>query len=219
MSSYVLLTAELKTVRERGHGRFVDSGWLTFLSKCGLTPLVLGDVGDGVDPSLLSADCVKGSILIGGGNVSGLYADDVGHSETSESIDESREQLEVSLIEYAMASHKPLVGICRGMQMIGCYFGAQLHGVSGHSGVRHHLTSILDGEQSRHVEAEVNSYHDYAFLTHELPSTLVSLAEAGEIVEAFRHRDFPIYGIMWHPEREIDFSDADINFFRWCFNP
>ena len=218
MSSYVLLTAELKAVRERGQGRFVDSGWFAFLSKCGLTPLILGDTDNGVDPSLFSADCVKGSILIGGGNISGPYASNADPSQVKESHDNNREKLEFSLITQSIAVAKPIVGICRGMQAIGCYFGARLHGVSKHAATRHQLTSVSESEVWRNLRKEVNSYHDYAFLARELPPALISIAENGEVVEAFRHRDFPIYGMMWHPEREIDFADADINFFRRCFN-
>ena len=35
-----------------------------------------------------------------------------------------------------------------------------------------------------------------------------------ETVEAFAHSLYPFAGIMWHPERETDFSSFDIKFFR-----
>lgn len=217
MTNYVILTSELKTGSGRGPGRFVDSRWFSFLSECGLSPLILGDIENDIDSSFLLNDRVKGCLLIGGGNVSGPYDDVLYSNEVFESLDDNRERLERSLIERSLAISKPIVGVCRGMQAIGCYFGAKLHRISEHAGVRHYLTSVSDSELQPLLNEEVNSYHDYAFLAHQLPSNLVAIAQVGDIVEVFRHSDFPVYGLMWHPEREVNFSDTDINFFRRCF--
>ena len=52
---------------------------------------------------------------------------------------ESRDKVEHSLIEYAVSKKIPLLGICRGMQFLGSFFGASLDKIIGHAGSRHEL--------------------------------------------------------------------------------
>jgi putative glutamine amidotransferase len=37
-------------------------------------------------------------------------------------------------------------------------------------------------------------------------------------IEAIKHQSKPIYGIMWHPERETPYSEHDLNFFTNIFS-
>ena len=62
----------------------------------------------------------------------------------------SRDKTEDTLIRYASNQELPLLGICRGMQMIAHYHGASLVPLTGHVRKRHRL----DGE----VNWEVNSF-------------------------------------------------------------
>ena len=49
----------------------------------------------------------------------------------------------------------------------------------------------------------VNSYHTQ--MIEKLPEDFVPLAEDKDgNVEAFRHNEFPVFGILWHPERMSD---------------
>jgi putative glutamine amidotransferase len=46
----------------------------------------------------------------------------------------------------------------------------------------------------------VNSYHRFG--VRAVPPVLAVTARCGDVIEGVRHRDFPVEGIMWHPERE-----------------
>ena len=112
-----------------------------------------------------------------------------------------RDQTENRLLGYAREQNLPVLGVCRGMQMMGLWAGAGLRSVTGHVCTRHQLEGEISGE--------VNSYHNHALT--ECPRGFVSLAKSrdGEI-EAIRHRQLPWEGWMWHPEREKKFDPRDI---------
>lgn len=112
-----------------------------------------------------------------------------------------RDLTERCLLIHASERKLPVLGICRGMQMLGYWAGAGLHPVQGHIRTRHQLTA--------EIVAEVNSFHRFAL--SECPEGFVVLArsEDGEI-EAIRHEKLPWEGWMWHPEREPEFSQVDI---------
>ena len=86
------------------------------------------------------------------------------------------------------------------MQVIQDAVGVTLAKVAGHVAQRH----WLDG-----IAAEVNSFHGFG--AHDSVAALDVLARAPDgVIEAIRHRDEPILGQMWHPEREAPYDAADI---------
>lgn len=112
-----------------------------------------------------------------------------------------RDLTEGGLLDYAEKECMPVLGICRGMQMMGVRAGSALHAVHGHVRTRH----VLSGEVAR----EVNSYHNLALATCPPGFEVVAVSTDGGI-EAVRHRSLPWEGWMWHPEREPVFHPEDI---------
>lgn len=121
---------------------------------------------------------------------------------------EPRDTTETHLCEFAELNLLPVLGICRGMQMMGVLDDGILKPVEGHVRSRHELSGELSGT--------VNSYHDYSLT--ECPKSYRSLAssEDGEL-EAMRHSQLPWEGWMWHPEREGEFQTRDIDRMRELF--
>jgi len=76
-----------------------------------------------------------------------------------------RDSTEAFLLEYAFEHHMPLLGICRGMQMIAHWSGIGLQSVHGHVGTRHQLSGVIEGP--------ANSFHGpMAFRWSLVPWTL-----------------------------------------------
>lgn len=113
-----------------------------------------------------------------------------------------RDETETALLEWAARGKHPVLGICRGMQLMAARAGMLCCQVEGHVATRHHV----NGE----IEREVNSYHSQALFN--CPDGFVVTARAGDgTIEAMRHTSLPWSGWMWHPEREDAPKRCDIH--------
>ena len=109
-----------------------------------------------------------------------------------------RDALERAALEHAAGHGLPVLGICRGAQMINVHQGGALERREGHAGTRHTVSGSLVG-----ARREVNSYHDHVIPPEGLGAELEVAARAGDgTVEALSHARLPWLGILWHPERE-----------------
>jgi gamma-glutamyl-gamma-aminobutyrate hydrolase PuuD len=175
----------------------LDQAWTKFLSACGLLPLLIPNVIDAALALCEGAD-IAGLVLTGGNDITPLGGDAP-----------ERDAVENALLDWAERRQMPVLGICRGMQMIQHRFDIPLHPVPGHVTPRQRIR--IDGEAT-----EVNSYHHFGALNSRPPLTVWAVADDG-VVEAVRHSTQPITGIMWHPERCSPFSSADVALFRQVF--
>lgn len=134
------------------------------------------------------------SLVLSGGN-------DVGGNR-------GRDFTEEMMMTYAERRNLPLLGICRGMQMMAHWAGGSLHPVQSHIKTRHRLVGEMAGD--------VNSYHGFSLATCPEEFDVLARSEDGEI-EAIRHQSLPWEGWMWHPEREAEFASKDIQRLKALF--
>ncbi len=148
-------------------------------------------------------------ILSGGGDV-----DPARYGEENTAcfgVDTARDEAEFRLIEAYLRAGKPILGICRGHQLLNVYFGGSLvqhlpgaeRHVPSKSGDSAHATKALPGSFPAELYGErfsVNSAHHQGIgrLSAELEA--LQWAEDG-VIEACRHKTRPVYGVQWHPER------------------
>ena len=174
----------------------LDQQWSRFLSLCGLLPVLLPNHTESACGLYQLTNPV--GLLLTGGNDLVDYGGDA----------PERDQTELALLEQAIAQGLPVIGVCRGMQLIMHYFGSQLYSVDGHVQKRQ---NVLVND----VDTELNSYHQFACTAlAELPGW--AFAHDG-VVKAVRHVQLPLMGIMWHPERFSSPRQADVALFRSHF--
>ena len=124
-----------------------------------------------------------------------------------------RDVFEYALMDFARKEQLPIVGVCRGMQMINQYFGGTITPIQEHVGVRHRI-EFCNGWQHFNSRT-VNSYHEFGIFAENLAKDLqISAQHADGSIEAFVHSQQKIAAIMWHPEQENPSLTADIELLK-----
>jgi len=125
-----------------------------------------------------------------------------------------RDLTEAKLLSWAAEKKIPVLGICRGMQMMAVWSGVSLVKSTGHVGVRHDL--IIENNTDNWPK-NVNSYHNWNIA--KCPDNFkVMLRSLDGSIEAIKHDKLPWEGWMWHPERELVYSDNDVYRLKKLFN-
>ena len=120
-----------------------------------------------------------------------------------------RDTSEETLLGYAETLKLPVLGICRGAQVMSVRAGSKIKQIDGHVAVRHRIKGDINGE--------VNSFHKN--IIAEKPNNFSVIARGfNEEIEAIQHDYLPWEGWMWHPEREEKFSSRDIERFKVLFS-
>ena len=175
----------------------LDQAWAVFLGACGLTGVPVPN-HPVTARYLLDTLPVEGVLLTGGNDLT-----DYGGTAPE------RDETERALLEQARHRHLPVVGVCRGMQVIQRAYGISLEPVTDH--VAASQVVLVDG-----VREEVNSYHMWG--TRETDPALAVWARAEDgVVEAVRDSDCLRVGIMWHPERFAIARPRDVSLFQQSF--
>ena len=158
-----------------------------------------------------------GLLLAGGGDV-----DPARYGEENVAcgpIDGARDELELGLAHRALANNLPILGICRGFQVINIVEGGTLiQHIDGHKKIdpaleiiKHHDVRPLAGSRLAQAIGEgplmVNSSHHQAVTRDTLASSLIPTVELDGIIEAFEAPDAHwVVGVQWHPERPAEVS-------------
>jgi N5-(cytidine 5'-diphosphoramidyl)-L-glutamine hydrolase len=199
------LTQRSHVVQGYGERRdMLDQRWAALIEFLGGCALPLSNSVRDVDAYLDTLE-LDALILTGGNDLSML-------SNAADSAAE-RDHFEAYAYRYFLRHDKPVLGVCRGAQMINHLAGGRLVRVPGHAGTRHELvwSNTLPAYWERAVE--VNSYHGWAIPADGLAPEMEALAWARDgTVEAFRANRARVNAIFWHPEREIELAPAALKF-------
>ena len=152
---------------------------------------------------------IDGLCLSGGGDIAprAYGADDP--AEVCQDIDERRDATELGIVRTALARDIPILGVCRGFQLLNVAFDGQLvQNVDGHRSSDRATHEVKAARGSHLANAcgdqtfRVNSRHHQAVTTDTLGRSLRPTAHVGDLVEAFEATDRRwVVGVQWHPER------------------
>ena len=200
----VIVTQGVEYIPSRNETRdFVDQKLIEFILASGLIPVPLPNLNEPMlrDPTTAEISIFNwikmisptGFILSGG--------NDIG-------IKPARDLTEKTCLKYASKEKLPVLGICRGMQMMAIWGKGTLAPVSNHIATRHRLFG--------NYQHEVNSYHSKAILRCPDEFEITARCPNGTI-EAITHKTLSWQGWMWHPEREKTFNHIDVNNVKLIF--
>lgn len=203
---------------ERVH---VSMNYVNAIKKAGGIPLVLPVVID-TECFNLYTDILDGFLFSGGYDISPICYGEDPHpllGPTNLKVD----TFQIELMKKALATTKPVLAICRGIQVLNVACGGTLYqDCSLHTeNVLKHMQETANGDGSHIVkiaedsklhsifgdEVFTNSYHHQS--VKAIGSGLRAIAWAADgIVEAVEHIDHPFaIGVQWHPEMMFAVSD------------
>jgi putative glutamine amidotransferase len=150
-----------------------------------------------------------GLILCGGNDINPQYYQEALCGAVD--LDNTRDEAEFALLKAYLDAGKPVLGICRGHQLINVFFGGSLHQDLPNAAMHtnredHYLVHQIETEEGSVLGTlygpcmMVNSCHHQA--VKKLGDGLRATAWwNGQCVEAFEHNCLPVLGVQWHPER------------------
>lgn len=147
-------------------------------------------------------------LLPGGGDIS----PDLYHCSNhgSRNIERQKDLAQITLLDNFIRQKKPVLGICKGFQLIQIYFGGTLVQDLTPSDLHYHSQKdILHEVENREGSflkklygsvCTINSCHHQAVF-NPAPGLEILQTAPDHVIEAMRHTALPIWGVQWHPER------------------
>ena len=177
----------------------LDNQVISYLYKLNYIPITISN-GFKNPIDFLKKLKISGIIITGGANI-GIYP--------------KRDKLETKLIDYSLTKKIPLLGICRGMQLINHYFKGNLNKINNHVRTKHYIKT--KNSKRKYL---VNSYHNFSINEKRMNTNLTPIHRhtKDSTIESFVHSKYKLLGIMWHPERQKKIKSFDKtiiqNFFK-----
>ena len=184
------------------HRLWIRDSFADSLRRVSLAPMMLSmDESEQYLDSICEA--CSGIVFSGGGDI---FPEFYGESEEDncKSIDSLRDSFELALFKRAFEAKIPILGICRGMQLITVALGGTLirHKDGHDDGIVHFIRAEKDSLVYRVSggHAKVNSYHHQSLgaVPSECRVTAFSDDGTAEAVE-YTGPEFCV-GVQWHPE-------------------
>lgn len=167
---------------------------------------------------------IDGVLLSGGSDVDPASYGEV--NTAARGLDGRRDELEFDLVRRALRDGLPVLGICRGLQLLNVALGGRLvqhvegHRPMDHEGVlEHREVHIAAGSRLAAAVGDgplmVNSRHHQAVTLETLAPGLRVTAMVDDLVEAFEAPEHGwLVAVQWHPERTAEVSPEALGVFN-----
>ncbi|MEW8956733.1 gamma-glutamyl-gamma-aminobutyrate hydrolase family protein, partial [Clostridium sp.] len=207
---------------------YVNDDYVKSVIKAGGIPVILPLINN-EDDIKSQLDMVDGVIMSGGHDVNPLlYGEEP--SQKLGGILPKRDDFDIKLIKLAMNMKKPLLGICRGHQILNVANGGSLyqdlsfiegcyvkHDQGSLTNIPTHTVNTKEGTRLREIlgeEIHTNSFHHLAVKDVAEGFMACAFAKDG-VVEAIEKlgEEF-VMGIQWHPEMMAEENENMLSVFR-----
>ena len=198
---------ELDELNENTIGQIIDAGHNASLIPC-------NDLS--IEQMLQIVDASDAVLIMGGEDVEpSLYAGSLsypgaGHHEVAS------DRNQIAAIQHAITTKTPLLGICRGLQLINVALGGTLiqhldnadaHRGTGNDPFMDTRFDSITAELAEDLSAKESHKCTHHQAIHELGEGLqIAAMSTDDIIEAIVHESAPVTGVQWHPEHPLTAS-------------
>lgn len=199
----------------------VETRYITAVRQAGGIPIILPVNLEAVEEMCGYLD---GLMLIGGEDVDPSYFGEEPHRKLGKVMPD-RDEMELALIKTMAEQDKPVLGICRGYQLMNVACGGTIYqdiyaqlseDLQQHHQVTEleyatHLVDVASGsrlaEWAGASEVRVNTLHHQAIKDIKAPLVVTATAKDG-VIEAFESDAHSFFvGVQWHPEALVKRND------------
>ena len=183
----IAISQGIEYLRHRKEYRnYIDQNIINFVESCNFKTILINNFLNKVNFSyqkkkldiFLNNFKLHGIILSGGNNIGDF---------------DQRDITEKYLISYAIKKSIPLLGICRGMQLINIFFGGSLKRIDNH-------VKKFNKIKYNNSKKIIKCFHNFGILSLGKKIKATGESEDNQI-ESLKHQKYEVYGWMWHPER------------------
>lgn len=208
---------------EKNDKHVLNNTYVKAVIRAGGLPIIL-PVGAEEDVKQF-AGLIDGLLLTGGGDIDPTIFGEEPHLRLGD-VDPARDAVELDLFKEVLALNKPILGVCRGLQIMNIALGGNMYQdiyAQKEGDLLQHIQKAPNSHGSHFVQVEkesllesitktsqikVNSYHHQAVKDVPKPLIISGVASDGviEAIESTAHTF--VLGVQWHPEALAQKEDA-----------
>ncbi len=209
------------TANNDGKNFCINKNYCTAISDFGQTPVLISNFNlQAIDKIISVAD---GILFTGGGDIHAKFFNQRLHPKASD-INIARDEFELKLCMKAIQKNLPVLGICRGIQIINIALGGNIfQHINGHMQniprdlAAHNVYLKSDTKLFKLIgqkKMQVNSLHHQAVNILGKDLKISGFAEDG-IIEAIEmpSKKF-VMGLQWHPESLYKVYESQMKIFK-----
>ncbi len=180
------------------HIDFLDHNWINFFNKKNYYFKIIPNSIKSTNKILNEKKKIDLIILPGGND---LF--------NNQKLTKIRLEVEKKLIKFSINKKIPLLGVCRGMQVLNYYFGGTIVKIKGH--MKSKSLIYMKNNLFKKNKISVRCFHNFCISPQSVSKEFENLGfDKENNIEMFQHLKHNLMGVMWHPERENNFDKLNV---------